>query len=317
MTFRAPEWLWLAATLPLVLPFLIARERRRAHIARRFVSERLRGGGNPLRTARPYVIAAAIAATSLALAGPRAGFTTVEVRTREANRIIAIDVSHSMAAEDIGTSRLAAAKAIARRIIEQHNGRIGLIAFEAGAEVISPLTNDTDALLALADTLQAGEVGQPGSDLGGAVLAALRLIEADPGQKADVILISDGEEQGRRVDDALKRARARGVTVSGIVVGSAEGSTIPARQGVLRDESGEVVLTYARADVLQRLARGTGGRVLENPFSEDALRPLLSRSAPGAVRMSEVRVPVDRYQWPLALAFLAFFGASLLNRGAE
>ena len=124
MTFRSPEWLWLLAAVPLLLPFLIARERRRTYIARRFVSERLRGIGNPLRIARPYVLALATAAVSVALAGPYAGFTTVAVTTREANRVIAIDVSNSMAAEDIGTARLAGAKGIARRLIERHQGRV-------------------------------------------------------------------------------------------------------------------------------------------------------------------------------------------------
>ena len=321
MTFRAPEWLWLLAALPLILPFLVARERRRAHVARRFVSERLRGGPNPLRTARPWVLSLAIAATSVALAGPYAGFTTVEVRTREANRIIAIDVSHSMGAEDVGTTRLAAAKAIVKRLIARHDGRIGLIAFESAAEVISPLTSDSEAVMALAETLQTGEVGRPGSDIGAAVLAALELLEADPGQKADLVVISDGEEQGRRIDDAIQRARARGVAVSGVVVGTAEGSTIPlndgVRSGVLRDESSDPVVTYARADVLDRLARGTAGRMLENPFSEHALDPLMARAQSGTERTSEVRVPLDRFQWPLALAFVGFFCASILNRGAE
>ena len=317
MTFRSPQWLWLIAAVPLMLPFLIARERRRTMVARRFVSERLRGVANRLRIARPYVISLATAALSLALAGPYAGFTTIEVTTREANRIVVVDVSQSMAAEDIGTARLSGAKAIARRIVENHNGRTGVIAFESTAEVISPLTNDSDALLALLDTLEMGEVGNPGSDIGGAVMAAMKLIDADRSQKADIVVISDGEEQGRRVDDAIQRARSRGVSITGIVVGTASGSTIPGREGVLRDESGEVIVTYARADVLQRLARGTGGTLLENPFSEHELEPLLSRRAGGAARIANVQVPIDRYQWPLAVAFMAFFCASLLNRGAE
>ena len=317
MNFRSPQWLWLLAALPLVLPFLIARERKRTAIARRFVSERLRGLANPLRVLRPYVVTLALAALSIALAGPFAGFTTVEVTTREANRVIVIDVSQSMAAEDIGTSRLAGSKALARRIVERHNGRAGVIAFEGTADVISPLTNDTDALLALLDTLEPGEVGNPGSDIGGAILLAMKLLDADRSQKADIIIISDGEEQGRRIDEAIGRARQRGVAISAIVVGSAEGSTIPAREGVLKDESGEVVVTYARSDALLRLARGTGGTLLENPFSEHEIEPLLTRRAGGTARTTQVRVPIDRYQWPLALAFAAFFCASLLNRGAE
>ncbi|HEX6177349.1 MAG TPA: hypothetical protein VF057_03250, partial [Thermoanaerobaculia bacterium] len=166
-------------------------------------------------------------------------------------------------------------------------------------------------------TLEPGEVGNPGSDIGGAILLAMKLIDADRSQKADIVIISDGEEQGRRIDEAIGRARQRGVPISAVVVGSSEGSTIPAHDGVLKDESGEVVVTYARSDVLQRLARGTGGTLLENPFSEHEIEPLMTRRAGGAARTTQVRVPTDRYQWPLALAFAAFFCASLLNRGAE
>jgi Ca-activated chloride channel family protein len=317
MTFRTPQWLWLLPLVPFATVFFIARERHRIALARRFASERLRGLANPARVLRPYVLTLASAAAALALAGPYRGFTTVPVVTRDMNRVIAIDVSHSMAAEDIGTSRLSGAKAIARRLIENHSGRVALIAFEGSAEVVSPLTNDTDAVLALLDTMQTGEVGHPGSDIGAAVLSALRLVEGDVAQKADVVIISDGEEQGRRLADATRRARASGVQVSAIVIGSENGSSIPAEGGVLRDESGEIITTYARPDILERAARGTGGIILDNPFAERALAPLLLRGVAGAERSREVRVPIDRYQWPLAFAVFGFLCASVLNRGAE
>lgn len=317
MSFRTPMWLWLVAAIPLLTILLVALERRRVAVARRFMSERLRGVANPARALRPYLLALSSAGLAVALAGPYAGFMTVPITARELNRVIAIDVSHSMSAEDVGVSRLAAAKAIAKRIIEQQSGRAALIAFEASAETVSPLTNDTDAVLALLDTLQPGEVGQAGSDLGAAILASLRLVDAEPGQKADVILISDGEEQGRRLADAIRRARTRSVRVSAILVGSEDGSVIPAGDGVLRDESGDIVKTYARADVLERIAGGTAGVFLDNPFASESLDPLLARGIPGAAKEKYVRVPVDRYQWPLGFAFILFFCASLLNRGAE
>ena len=317
MSFRALHWLWLLAVAPLILAFLVARERHRLQLARRFASERIRGVGNPARAIRPWVTGLAIAALSIALSGPYAGYTTIAVSGRESNRIIVIDVSNSMAAEDVGASRLAAAKAVAKRLIEHHQGRVGLIVFESSAEVISPLTNDSDAVLSLLETIQPGEVGVPGSDLGGAVLAALRLAGGDVTQKADIVLISDGEEQGRRLTDALRRAKSKGIRVSGVMIGTARGSTIPNNDGVLRDESGEIITTYARRETMERLARGTGGIMLENPFSEHSLDSLMTRRAVTTGRQTEVRVPVDRYQWPLAFAFVALFCASLLNRGAE
>lgn len=316
MTFRVLPILYLLAMLPFALWFFVARERRRTRIARSFASERLRGISNPARVLRPWLLGIALLFAIVALAGPYSGFTLVPITAREANRVLVIDVSNSMGAEDVGASRLAAAKAITKRLTDAHQGRIGVIVFEAQPEIVAPLTTDSEAVIALLDTLQPGEVGQPGSDLGTAIIAALRLVEVDPGQKADLIVLSDGEDQGVRVAEALQRAKARGVEISTIVIGSAEGSTIPTATGPMRDSTGEVVTTYARADVLRDVAKSTGGITLENPFAEHALDPLL-RVHGMTERETHVRVPIDRYQWPLALAFVAIFFGSVLHRGAE
>src|SRR5687768_14716192 len=106
MTFRSMTMLWLLALVPLALMFLFLREQLRTSVARRFAAERLRGVTMPARVLRPWLIALAIAATLIALAGPSAGFTLISITARESNRVIVIDVSNSMAAEDVGTSRL-------------------------------------------------------------------------------------------------------------------------------------------------------------------------------------------------------------------
>lgn len=316
MSFHNVTMLWLIAAVPLVVVLLVVRERARTRIARRFASERLRGVTNGARVLRPWLLGIGVAAALLALAGPYAGFTLVPIIAREANRVLVIDVSNSMAASDVGTSRLNAAKALAVRLARAQDGRIALVVFEAQAEVVSPLTTDGEAVAALIDTLQPGEIGAPGSDIGSAMLAALRLIETETGQKADLVVLSDGEDQGSRVAEAVQRAKSRGTPVSAIVIGSAQGSTIPTPGGPLRDTSKEVVTTYARSDVLGGIARDTGGMLLENPFSDRALDPILGSGATTR-RQTHTRVPLDRYQWPLVLAFFAFLGGSLLHRGAE
>jgi len=317
MSFRAILLLWLLAAIPFALAFLVSRERLRTRIARRFAAERLRGNTNPARSLRPWLLGAALALAIVALAGPYAGYEIVPVIAREANRVLVIDVSNSMAAEDVGTSRLSAAKAIAMRLADAQEGRVALVVFEATPEVVSPLTSDTASVASLVDTILPGEIGEPGSDVGSAILAALRLIEHDPEQKVDLVVLSDGEDQGTRVTEAVQRARAKGVQISTIVVGSPTGSTIPSPRGPLRDDSGEVVTTYARTDVMSEIARGTGGVMLENPFGADALDPLLGKQGTLSKNTSEMRVPVDRYQWPLGLAMLLFLAGSVLNRGAE
>lgn len=317
MTFRSTTMLWLLAAVPLALLFLVARERTRSVLARRFAAERLRGVANPFRPLRPWLLASALLCSILALAGPQAGYTLVPIVAREANRVLVLDVSQSMGAEDVGTSRLSAAKAVAMQLAEAQEGRVGLIVFEGAAEVVSPLTSDTAAVAALIDTVVPGEVGEPGSDIGGGVLAALKLLERETGQKGDIIVISDGEEQGTKTAEAIRVAKQRGVEVSSIVIGSADGATIPTPNGPLRDTTGEVVTTYARADALAELAAGTGGRLLENPFGANALAPLLGNAQAGTNRETHARVPTERYQWPLAFSIVLLLLGSLAHRGAE
>ena len=316
-TFRAPAILWLALLVPFALAFFLVRERTRVRVARRFVSERLRGIANPARGLRPWLAALALLACVVALAGPEAGFRVVPIEQRESNRVIVMDVSLSMAAQDVGTSRLDAAKALAKRIIDAQAGRVGLVIFESAAEVVSPLTSDGDAVEALLDSTQAGEVGNPGSDLSVALTAALRLAGGDPAQSGDIVVISDGEDQGTKLDDTINKLAQRGIPVSAILVGTARGSTIPRPEGGgdLRDDNGEVVITYARPEMLQKIASATGGRFYANPFGEHALDTLAATG--GAKRQKNVRVPIERYQWPLAFACIALFLGSLANRGAE
>jgi Ca-activated chloride channel family protein len=316
ISFRLPQMLWLALVIPLVLIFFLARERQRIRIARRFVSERLRGVANPMRALRPGLVALSLLGCVIALAGPEAGFRTIPIEQRESNRVIAIDVSLSMAAQDVGTSRLDAAKAIAKRIIDAQQGRVGLVVFESAAEVVSPLTTDDDAVEALLDSIQAGEVSNPGSDLSVALMAALRLA-GDTAQSGDIVVISDGEDQSTRLDDTIAKLAQRGVPVSTILIGTAAGSTIPRPEGGgdLVDDNGQVVTTYARPEALQKVASATGGKFYANPFGEHTLDSLAASG--GTMKQRNVRVPIERYQWPLAFACLAMFLGSIANRGAE
>src|SRR5437763_16541020 len=101
LTFRSLPMLALAVIAPIALLFLIARERHRIRVARRFVSENLRGVANPLRVLRQCLIAIGLLSVAIALAAPRAGLTPVPVESRESNRLIALDVHDRMGANHV------------------------------------------------------------------------------------------------------------------------------------------------------------------------------------------------------------------------
>src|SRR5260370_4743020 len=187
MTFASTQFLWLLALAPFALAFLLGAERARVGAARRFVSERLRGVAVPARVLRPWLLAAALLLVVLAVAGPRLGFITMPIETHEANRVIVLDVSNSMSAADVGTSRIDAAKAIATRLIDTFPGRVALVIFEDRADVVSPLTTDNDAVNSLLTTIQPGEIADPGSDSASGLHAALKLLNPVPRHRVDIV----------------------------------------------------------------------------------------------------------------------------------
>lgn len=313
MSFRDPEWLWLLVALPAVLLLLIARERQRRSLANRFVSESLRRSSQFIRAVRPFLITVALAAAVVAYAGPRWGHETVEVRGSSANRIVVLDASNSMLAEDVGTSRLIAAKAVARRVIQSHEGKVGLIVFEGTPQIVSPLTTDSAAVITLLESIEAGESGEPGSNIGAAIREALKLVDIRNAESTDFVLISDGEERGGDAAEAAQEAAGRKIGVRTVTIGTAAGASIP-----LHDEGGNAVVTKADAGLMAEIARASGGRAFENPFGADVVRELAAASSRDRNSAAEqVEIPIERFQWPLGAAILFFFAASVTHRGAE
>ena len=320
ISFAETKLLVLLAAIPLAAWFFWVRERVRRRRADGFLSMRIRGERMPARLLRPWLLTAALAFGFLALAGPRFGYTLRPLLYDEGALIIAIDISNSMAAEDLGVSRLSAARALVRQMLEKERGKVGLVAYESVAEIIAPLTTDREAVADLAASLTTGELALPGSNPGAAVLTSLEALARSGSASKRIVLISDGEDQSDLLARAIESAREAGTPVSTILVGSGEPSFIPLgpQRDPMRDEDGEIIRTTANPAVLSHLAEATGGHFLSNPFQPQAVAPLAG--AGSDLREDDEatqRVPSERYQWPLALSVLLFFAGSLIHRGAE
>jgi Ca-activated chloride channel family protein len=319
VTFGDPRMLVALAALPLAAWFLLARERLRRRRADSFASERIRGVRFPARFLRPPLLVAGLALTALALGAPRMGFELRPVLRDEGSLLLAIDVSASMAAEDLGVSRLSAAKSVVRSILAQQDGRVAVLAFESVGDLLSPLTTDATAVQDLVESLTPGELTLAGTDLGAAILRGTEYLAARTSGPRAIILLSDGEDQGKLLDRALEQAARLEIPVSTVLVGTPSGGTIPVGADVLRDESGRVVTTRADGEVLEKVARATGGAFIANPFDRAALAAMETLT-PAEIVTSEGRtrrVPIERFQWPLALGVLFLLGGSFLHRGSE
>lgn len=318
LSFRAGWMVALALLVPLAAILLFRTERLRRELAGRFVAARMREREHRGRRVRPILLAASLLGIVLGASGPRYGYSLQNIPGDDTYRLILLDTSESMAAEDVGTSRFVAARAIARQLIEASSGRVGLIVFEREAEVISPFTSDLGALVALLDSVNTGQMSEAGSDLGKALLEGVSLIEKLDRRVVDFVIISDGEDQGHTLSDAIRKLREEQIRVSAVAIGNTEGATIPTSDGPLRDQSGQVVRTAADPARMSRIAKSTGGQLYVNPFAAASLDGLVN-AMPAAQRTEDrqVRVPTERYQWPLSVGLALAFIASFLNRGAE
>jgi Ca-activated chloride channel homolog len=319
VSFGEPRVLVALAALPLAAWFFFAREKARRRRADSFASERIRGIRFPARVLRPFLLVAGLTLVAVALAAPQAGFELRPVLRDEGSLLIALDVSASMAAQDLGVSRLTAAKSVVRSLLAQQQGRVAVLAFESVGELLSPLTTDTAAVQDLIDSLTPGELALAGTDLGAAILRGVEYLGSRASGPRAMVILSDGEDRGGLLEKAVAESVRRQIPVSTVLLGTPAGGRIPAGDGFLRDEEGRVVTTRADGAALERIARATGGAYVASPFERSSVAAMESLT-PAEIVSEDARtrrVPIERYQWPLAFGVALLVGASLLHRGAE
>ncbi|WP_161602330.1 VWA domain-containing protein [Tautonia marina] len=187
--------------------------------------------------------------------------------------ILAIDVSWSMAAEDVVPNRLGNAVRIAEeltRVIGRDSGdRVGVVAFAGRGVIRCPLTSNLGAVVEVLKSLRPGCVEPSGTDLGAGLETALDAFDDEPRDGGRIVMmISDGEDHQRRWERQVERARNLGVVVQTIALGDRDqGHPIPlgaaqAERRPLFLFQGEPVKTRRMDRELRGLALATGGAFL-------------------------------------------------------
>jgi len=219
------------------------------------------------------LLALATLALAVALAGPRTGDETTEVRREGIAIVMALDRSGSMdvrdfVAGDYSVSRLQALKGVFREFVlgdEAGPGRpddlIGLVVFGTYADGVCPLTLDHGNLLNILDQIQvAHERSESATAVGeGLGLAIERLLDTDA-QSRIVILLTDGVNNAGELDplQAAELAAEHGIKVYTIGAGSNGYAPAP-----VTGPDGRQYLRRALVEMdertLQEIARRTGG----------------------------------------------------------
>jgi len=345
MRLLRPEMLeWL-----IILPALVAcwmiqnyyrrRMRRASPIAPRFLalSRRTRP-----RTRLAALLAAVMCAGAMvfALARPQVMVAGSDPQFERQDLVIVLDRSVSMRARDIEPSRLVRATSEIRNFLQHRPDaidRVALVGFADSSLVLSYPTADMSSLFFYLDWINDDEAPLYGTNMGGALIKALDLVNRDKRKSQKVVLlISDGEDLGAELAAAVEMYRAARIPVHCIGVGSdapvpipldkpktgdavvlneearlraarlsalqARGeSVLPDEKGHLNDEEDRPIMTRYSETTLRQIAEATGGRYV--------------RSSTGVEMAAAVNTIVRRERrligWKTTTEYQELYGAGL------
>ena len=210
MTFADPYLLIALVAVPLGLVAYVVFARRGRRTARAAANPALWPNLMPRRPGwrrhvPPVLLLLALASLLVGVARPQALMASDQKQTTV---VLAVDSSNSMAAKDVSPSRIAAARAAARDLIEglPKNARLGLVSFARDVRVLQAPTDDRAAFgSALAHLTLRG-----GTTLGAAIDRSVASLRAShPARKGRaIIVISDGKStEGKRSPIAAATGR--------------------------------------------------------------------------------------------------------------
>jgi Ca-activated chloride channel family protein len=252
--------------------------------------------------------------TVLAASGPYLPHAGEAARRYGLDVAVVIDISPSMAADDIEPTRLKRAALELRDFVGRlGDDRAALIVFSAYAYRLLPLTHDVGLLNYYAAALDPDFTRRHGSNLAQALEYAGQALGGDRARGRAVVVLSDGETADRAgALAAAERLQRRGIPVYALGIGTEAGAPVPGAGGFLHDADGVVVSHLDRA-LLAALAGRSGGLYADaRPDDRDWDR-LFSGLA--ALRRSFVLPPQARTGYPLYPALLAAAFALLLWSG--
>ncbi|MEA2602318.1 MAG: Ca-activated chloride channel [Acidobacteriota bacterium] len=321
MNFGAPVFLWLVLLAPVAAALGLWLWRRRlaadAAWAARGLWDRLLPTFAPRRiTLSVLSLAVAVLGASLALARPRWGAGEQKVERKGVDVVFLVDSSLSMGARDVQPSRLYVAKSLVRRMARTMPGnRVGLVQTEGDGVVLAPLTLDGAVLDLLLDTIDPGSLPTPGTELATGLEAALRLFGQGSEKHRVLVVLSDGEDWGGGLESEIEKLREGGVVVYALGIGTPNGAPVPipgspggSPSENKRDSDGSIVVSRLHEDVLEKLARASGGSYLRVTSAAADPAPILGqidRMEKRTIESQSLSTLEERFQWPLALAALA------------
>ena len=279
--FEDPIYLYLLALIPVLVIIRLLMVHQQKKRLRRFGDPELVCQLMPdVSRFRPavkfYLLLLALSLLIVMVARPQFGTKISHEKRTGIETIIAMDVSNSMLAEDVAPSRLDRSKMMVENLVDNFtNDKIGLIVFAGDAFIQLPITSDYVSAKMFLSSISPSMIATQGTDIAAAINMASNSFTQQEGVGKAIIVITDGEDHEGRAVEAAKDAKAKGMRVYVLGVGSPNGAPIPIGDGeFLKDNTGQTVMTGLNEQMCRELAQAGGGAYIHVDNNSNAQQQL-------------------------------------------
>jgi len=304
-------WLGLAVFLPLIARLLTASGRANGSLLRLPVQVEASPSvaGRKVAVLRPALWLFALLWLALVGAAMRPQWLGEVAQPPQTGRdmLLAVDVSGSMAAEDMviarrRVDRLTAVKVVLGDFLERRIGdRVGLLLFGQQAYLLTPLTFDRAHVRYQLETSVIGMAGRE-TAIGDAIGLAVKRLRERPESQRVLVLLTDGVNTAGTLEPlkAAELAASEGVRVYTVAIGSERGAT----------QMFGLQLNTAGAEIdeptLIAVAERTGGRFFRARDTAElaGIYAEVDRLEPVEYEGEPLRPRDELYVWPLGFALL-------------
>ena len=319
MNFAKPEYLLLLVTIPAVgMLMYYASKKREQSLSKLGETPLLRRLTSSInwrgRRWKNVLLMMSLTFLILALARPQWGSEVREIDQEGLQVMVALDVSHSMLAQDIKPTRLDRAKLEIADLMKQLSGdEIGLVLFSGASFIQVPLTSDYYSALSYLDNADPEVISRPGTVIGDAIRTAALGFDPNLSSQKVLIVMTDGEDHETDPLAAAKAVAEEEVLIYTIGFGTPEGEPIPVMDengsvvDYKRDQNGEVVLSMLDESTLQSIAQTGNGKYYRASADGSELQSLLTEIDSLQKDQLQSRfetTQIERYQIFLAIAIV-------------
>jgi Ca-activated chloride channel homolog len=307
MSFQNPVALWLLLLIPALFAYYFQALKRKKQAALKFSSLGLiKSAGHAVSWRKDIIFYMTLAALALIIVGLADPHIPLKRSQEGVNVVLVLDVSGSMQAADYKPSRIEAARASAKVLLQdlQPKDNAGIVIFESGATTAAYLSPFKDRVI---EKLEGVRVKEGRTAIGDGLSLGVDMAISVPNKKKVVVLLSDGVNNAGVISpaEAIAFAKTNKVQVNVVGMGT-EGKT-----ELGRDMFGRPVYAELDEASLKAIADETGGKYYKSVDTE-TLEDIYSRISKDIEREKE---EVSIKDWLIAAAAIILLAELYIRYG--